>query len=269
MKPIFLVLICVVIASLAGASAAYFLVENQSDPDSIEENRDIQSAVTNSQQRVFDLETKVARLEKARLESPPLDAQALRNLDDKYRRQISALEATLASLQKSGLGGEVPAGLLASADGGAIDEALNRVVEKAMQKSNKERREVERKRWTPFVKAQMSRQMEKTMKKLNLRPDQEERFEASVNESMDRVMPAMGIVMDPQAGKEDKAAAFTEINRAMESVDNDAKSYMDPTQYSTFAEEQSRQTQQMTRMQSMFGGGAAGGASTGSNGEKL
>lgn len=271
MKPIALVLICVVTASLAGAATSFFLAESQTDPDSIEENRDLQAAVTNSQERIFQLESQVERLERARRESPPLDASALNRLDDKYRDQLNALESTLAQLKKSGTGA-ANSGVLAAADGAEIDEALNRVVEKAMAKSNAERRKVEQKRWTPFVRAQMDRQLKKTMKKLNLRPDQAERLEASVTQSMDVVMPALGIVMDPQAKKEEKTAAFTQIDDAFKSVDNDAKTYMDPTQYESFSEEQNRQVQQMTRMQAMFGGNTGSstnpqtpGASSGSN----
>ncbi len=259
MKPASLVLICVLVASLSGAGTAFLLMENQHDLDTMGDRSD-DSEVAATRARLLELENTIEEMTRERRESPVLDIAALKELDRRYGKEVADLKSAVSKLnsKQMGIGGSE---LLASVGGeAAVEDVLSRVVEEAVAKKDAIRRKAERKRWTPFIKARMEKQLEKAIKKLDLRPDQVERFESTVRESMDTMMPALGIVMDPSAKKQEKIEAFAQIDGAMKKVDNDVQGYLDPSQYETFNQEQKKQTKQMEQMRSMFGG--ANGANT-------
>ncbi len=255
MKPTLLVLVCVVTASLTGAGTAFLLLESEANSDSIQENQDLAQTLMNAQERIDFLEGRIERMAASRRAAPSVDVEALRALDNNLRVQIDALRSDVATLKASGVGGLNPAELLATKKGDQrLDAAMGRYLDQAMAKRDADRKKAERNRFAPFLKMRMEKDLKKRMKKLQLRPDQEERFEESVRKSMDTVMPALGVVMDPSAKKEEKIQAFGRIDDAMKAVDNDAQGYMDTQQYSTFTKQQEKQAQQMEQMRTMFGG---------------
>lgn len=264
MRTPLLVVICILAGCLAGAGSAFLLVENGVDDNSLNENRDLQASLDRSHERLSAMESRLDAMAKRVLQSPGVDAEALRRMAKDHRQDLEGIRNELASLKAARPAAGATEMLAASGNNEAIAAALNQYVEQAMVKRDKERKEIERKRFAPFIRAQMESQLKRTAKKLKLRPDQEERFEESVRASMDTVMPAIGIVMDPSAKRDEKVQAFSQIDTAMQTVDQDAQSYMDPQQYETFSQEQARQNQQMQRMRSMFGGGT-GPTSGGSN----
>ncbi len=254
MKPTFLVLICVLATTLAGAVAALLFSENAQGENALPARQDLEASFERLSDSFLLLQSRMDQLEASPRVSPPLDMQALRSLDHEYHRHLRKVQAELGTLKSAKTKGkDAASSLVAAAEQAAIDDAMGRVVDKALAKRDLDRRQSERMRWSPFIKVQMQMEMQKTLDKLNLKPDQKEQFEESVSLLMDQILPAWGVAMGSTAEQKEKMVAFTQIDNAMKVVSTDAQRYMDMQQYAVFSKDYDLQVKEVDKMRTMQG----------------
>lgn len=138
----------------------------------------------------------------------------------------------------------------------SLDEYVDAKISKATEKVSKQSRKLQMKDSKPFIKMGMNQQFQRMKTKLNLSDEQAKRMEESMNKAFDKNFANMEAIMDPEKPLAEKQAAAKEITATMEEVTTEAQTYLDPTQYTGFVEQQ---TQAMAGIQTMIGAQLGGG----------
>lgn len=144
----------------------------------------------------------------------------------------------------------------------SLDEYVDAKISKATEKVTKQSRKLQMKDSKPFIKMGMNQQFQRMKTKLNLTDEQAKRMEESMNKAFDKNFANMEAIMDPEKPLAEKQAAAKEITSTMEEVTTEAQTYLDPTQYTGFVEQQ---TQAMAGIQTMIGAQLGGGNLGGAN----
>ncbi|MEZ6194304.1 MAG: hypothetical protein R3F20_01040 [Planctomycetota bacterium] len=273
MKPLPVILICLVTSALGAGGMHFLLADRGGEGARLHDGDD---SVYNANRRMEELE---ARLDRFQAEVEPIartlqDAVALGALQpgklESMEKELAALRASIAELPSGEAGapvrliGDDGEEIVASASD--LESYIAQRVDEKVKKSAKTSRRQQFKQWAPFAKMGMTRQLQRNAKKLGLNEEQTKRLEKRSQEAFDAVMPRFGVLMDSEATPEEREQAMAEIQSEVEVTNNDAESYMTPEQYQEFLEMQSQQSQQMNQfMQTMGSLGGQGGGPPGAS----
>ncbi len=181
-------------------------------------------------------------------EDLPADVAAMRQELKDMRREVAQLRASKRG--RTGTGSDES---LVSA--GDLEKFIKSQVASQVKKGAKKARRRTFTQFAPMAKMGMQRRLQRNAKKLKLNPEQSRRLNEASNKAFDAAMPNVAVAMDGESTPEEREQALTDIQTEMETVSNDAESYMDSEQFTQFLAMQQEQSDQFQAMQQAFTGG--------------
>lgn len=261
MKPLQVILICLITSAVTAVGLHFALRESQGT----DLRTGADDALYNANERMAALEADLADSESRtaqlrRLLEQAQDVAAIQPGEiAKLREELSQLRERMAAG-----GGPAKAGrrmkvigddgeeYVASAS--ELESFIAQQIEDRVETSAKKSRRNQFKQWAPFARMGMMRSLKKNAQKLGLNAEQTKRLEETATKSLETIMPRVGILMDSEATADERETALTEVRDEMETANSEAESYMTSEQYSEYQEMQSQQNQQFEQWLEALGG---------------